>query len=75
VELAARPIGPWASAKYDREIELNGDLDVNLSSMTLGAGADLRRRPTGARGDTLKVADLQAPFAYACWPAGSRCRA
>ena len=28
------PIGRWASAKYDREIALQGDLDVNLFSWT-----------------------------------------
>jgi len=28
------PIGRWASAKYDREISLQGDLDVNLFSWT-----------------------------------------
>ena len=28
------PIGRWASTKYDREIALQGDLDVNLFSWT-----------------------------------------
>lgn len=28
------PVGRWASAEYDREIALNGDLDVNLFSWT-----------------------------------------
>lgn len=28
------PIGRWASAKYDREVALRGDLDVNLFSWT-----------------------------------------
>ena len=28
------PIGRWASAEYDREIALRGDLDVNLFSWT-----------------------------------------
>ena len=28
------PVGRWASAKYDREIALQGDLDVNLFSWT-----------------------------------------
>ena len=28
------PIGRWASAKYDREVALQGDLDVNLFSWT-----------------------------------------
>ena len=31
------PIGDWASARYDREIELNGDLDVQLFSWTPSA--------------------------------------
>jgi len=31
------PIGRWASAKYDREIALQGDLDVNLFSWTPSA--------------------------------------
>lgn len=31
------PIGRWASAKYDREIALTGDLDVNLFSWTPSA--------------------------------------
>ena len=31
------PIGRWASNEYDREIQLNGDLDVNLFSWTPSA--------------------------------------
>lgn len=31
------PIGRWASAKYDRQIALTGDLDVNLFSWTPSA--------------------------------------
>jgi len=57
------PIGRWASAKYEREIELNGDLDVKLFSWTPSAQVrDLRvGGPAWARErDTLRVADLQA---------------
>ncbi len=57
------PIGRWASARYDREIQLNGDLDVNLFSWTPSAQVrDLRiGGPDWARErDTLKVDDLQA---------------
>ena len=55
------PIGRWASAKYEREIELNGDLDVNLFSWTPSAQIrDLRiGGPEWARErDTLRVADI-----------------
>ena len=31
------PIGRWASNEYDREVQLNGDLDVNLFSWTPSA--------------------------------------
>lgn len=31
------PIGRWATARYDREIAINGDLDVNLFSWTPSA--------------------------------------
>lgn len=54
------PIGRWASAEYGREIELNGDLDVNLFSWT--PSAQIRQLRIGgpdwanAR-DTLKVED------------------
>ena len=57
------PIGRWASARYDREIELNGDLDVNLFSWSPSAQVrDVRiGGPDWARErDTLKVDDLQA---------------
>ena len=57
------PIGRWASVRYDRQIELNGDLDVTLFSWTPSVQArDIRvGGPTWARErDTLKVADLQA---------------
>ncbi len=57
------PIGRWASATYDREIELNGDLDVNLFSWTPSAQIRQLRigGPDWARErDTLKVDDLQA---------------
>ena len=57
------PIGSWASAKYDREIELNGDLDVNLFSMTPSAqvrGLRIGGPDWALEQDTLKVADLQA---------------
>lgn len=57
------PIGDWASARYDREIELNGDLDVKLFSWTPSAQIrDLRiGGPDWAlERDTLKIADAQA---------------
>nr|WP_183203730.1 AsmA family protein [Brevundimonas lenta] len=57
------PIGRWASAKYDRQIELNGDLDVNLFSWEPRAQIrDLRiGGPDWAREkDTLKIDDIQA---------------
>lgn len=57
------PLGRWASARYDREIELNGDLDVNLFSWTPSAQVrDVRiGGPEWARErDTLKVDDFQA---------------
>lgn len=57
------PIGDWASARYDREIELNGDLDVTLFSWTPSARIrDLRiGGPDWARErDTLRIGDLQA---------------
>jgi AsmA family protein len=55
------PIGGWASARFNREIALNGDLDVTLFSATPTARIrDLRiGGPDWARErDTLKVADL-----------------
>ncbi len=57
------PIGNWASARYDREIQLNGDLDVNLFSWTPSAHIrDLRvGGPDWAlQRDTLRIADAQA---------------
>ncbi|MFJ6025321.1 AsmA family protein [Brevundimonas sp. NPDC092305] len=57
------PIGRWASAEYDREIQLNGDLDVNIFSWTPSARIrDVRiGGPDWARErDTLKVADIDA---------------
>lgn len=57
------PIGSWASARYDREIQLNGDLDVALFSGTPSARIrDLRiGGPDWAKDrDTLRVADIQA---------------
>ena len=57
------PIGRWASARYDREIALNGDLDVRLLSWTPSVRVrDLRiGGPGWARErDTLRVEDLQA---------------
>ncbi|HYC97281.1 AsmA family protein [Brevundimonas sp.] len=56
------PIGRWASARYDREIQLNGDLDVNLFSWTPSARVRSLRvgGPDWARErDTLQVEDLQ----------------
>ena len=57
------PIGDWASNRFNREIELNGDLDVKLFSWTPSAHIrDLRiGGPDWALDrDTLKVADAQA---------------
>lgn len=57
------PIGRWASARYDREIQLNGDLDVNLFSWTPSARVQNLRigGPDWAREqDTLRVEDLRA---------------
>ncbi|WP_420470231.1 AsmA family protein [Brevundimonas sp. FT23042] len=56
------PISRWASARYDRQIELNGDLDVRLISWTPSVHIrDLRvGGPSWARDrDTLRVADFQ----------------
>ena len=57
------PIGRWASARYDREIQLNGDLDVTLFSWT--PSARIQRLRIGGPDwapdkDTLKVEDLHA---------------
>ena len=57
------PIGRWASARYDREIQLNGDLDVNLFSWTPSARVQNLRigGPDWARKeDTLRIEDLRA---------------
>lgn len=57
------PIGRWASARYDREIQLNGDLDVNLLSWTPSAHVRGLRigGPDWAREqDTLTVENLHA---------------
>ncbi|WP_439476496.1 AsmA family protein [Brevundimonas sp.] len=57
------PIGNWASAEYDREIELNGDLDINLFSWAPSAqvrGLRIGGPDWALEQDTLKVADLQA---------------
>jgi len=57
------PIGRWASAEYDREIQLNGDLDVSLFSWTPSAQVRGLRigGPDWAREeDTLTVEDLRA---------------
>lgn len=57
------PIGRWASARYDREIQLNGDLDVRLLSWTPSARLENLRigGPDWARErDTLTVEDLRA---------------
>lgn len=56
------PIGRWASARYDREVQLNGDLDVNLFSWAPSARVQGLRigGPDWARErDTLQVEDLQ----------------
>ena len=57
------PIGSWASARYDREIALNGDLDVHLFSLTPSArvqGLRIGGPDWALEQDTLRVADLQA---------------
>lgn len=57
------PIGRWASARYDREIQLNGDLDVDLLSWTPSAHVRGLRigGPDWARErDTLTVEDMRA---------------
>ncbi len=57
------PIGSWASARYDREIQINGDLDVNLFSGTPSARIRALRigGPDWAdERDTLAVEDIQA---------------
>ncbi|MGV8929261.1 MAG: AsmA family protein [Brevundimonas sp.] len=67
------PIGDWASAKYDREIELSGDLDVNLFSWTPSAqvrGLRIGGPDWALEEDTLKVADLQASIRLGALLAG-----
>lgn len=57
------PIGNWASAKYNREIELKGDLDVDLFSWTPSAqvrGLRIGGPDWALERDTLKIADAQA---------------
>lgn len=59
------PIGRWASAKYDREIALQGDLDVNLFSWTPSVVVrDLKfGGPEWAReADTANVERIEAKF-------------
>lgn len=67
------PIGGWASDRYDREIELNGDLNVNLFSLTPSAHIrDLRiGGPDWALDrDTLKIADAQVSVRLGALMAG-----
>ena len=67
------PIGEWASARYDREIELNGDLDVTLFSWTPSMHLrDLRiGGPDWAlERDTLKIADARASIRLGALLAG-----
>lgn len=57
------PIGRWASNEYDREVQLNGDLDVNLFSWTPSATVrDFRfGGPAWARDkDTARIARIDA---------------
>lgn len=59
------PVGRWASAKYDREIALQGDLDVNLFSWTPSVIVnDLKfGGPDWAReADTANVERIEARF-------------
>jgi hypothetical protein len=56
------PIGRWASAEYDREIRLNGDLDVNLFSWTPSThvrGLRIGGPDWALEQDTLTVEDLR----------------
>lgn len=57
------PIGRWASSEYDREVQLNGDLDVNLFSWT--PSATVRDFRFGGPGwakekDTARIARVDA---------------
>lgn len=63
------PIGDWASARYDREIALGGDLDVNLLSWTPSArirGLRVGGPDWALERDTLRIADAQASVRL--WP-------
>ncbi len=56
------PIGRWASARYDREIVIAGDLDVNLFSLTPSLSVDRLKigGPDWARqADTLDVGRIE----------------
>lgn len=56
------PLGRWASARWDREIELKGDLDVNLFSWTPSAqvrGLRIGGPDWASERDTLQIDDLQ----------------
>lgn len=56
------PIGAWATARYHREIQINGDLDVKLFSGTPSAriqGLRIGGPDWAPEQDTLRVADLQ----------------
>ncbi len=67
------PIGDWASARYDREIELEGDLDVNLFSWTPSTqvrGLRIGGPDWALEEDTLKIADLQASIRLGALLAG-----
>lgn len=57
------PIGRWASVKYDREIALTGDLDVNLFSWTPSAvvrGLKIGGPDWARDRDTADVDEVQA---------------
>lgn len=59
------PIGNWASARYDREIAINGDLDVNLFSWTPSVVVNQLKfgGPDWARErDTANVGRIEASF-------------
>lgn len=63
------PIGDWASARYDREIALGGDFDVNLLSWTPSArirGLRVGGPDWALERDTLRIADAQASVRL--WP-------
>ncbi|WP_312598544.1 AsmA family protein [Brevundimonas sp.] len=57
------PIGRWASAKYDRQIALTGDLDVNLFSWTPSAvvrGLKIGGPDWARQQDTADVDEIRA---------------